>query len=132
MVLALAGIYAVWVAFVHIRHDPGPSTWLLPLSTGALCIVLGGAIALSGSPVSASWREVGHRGSAIALLVVYGFVLLPFLGFLAGSVVLVVAIGCLYASNRAFVVIGGLVLAVAMWSLFAHVLLQPLPAGVWQ
>ena len=27
---------------------------------------------------------------------------------------------------------GGLVLAVAMWALFAYVLLQPLPAGLWQ
>jgi hypothetical protein len=126
----LAGAYAGWIALAHIRQEPDPGTWLLPLSTGALCILLGGGVAASGSRVSASWREAGYRGSAIALLLVYGFILLPFLGFLAGSIVLVIAVGGLYATHRVFVVAGGLALAAAMWVLFAYVLLQPLPAGL--
>jgi hypothetical protein len=131
-VFVLAGIYAGWVALTHLRTDTDPGTWLLPLSTGALCILLGGGVALTGSEVFASWREVGNRGLAVALLLLYGFILLPFLGFLAGSVVLVIAVGGIYAANRIFVVAGGLVLAVAMWALFAYALLQPLPAGFWQ
>jgi hypothetical protein len=128
----LAGLYAAWIALAHIQQDIDPGTWLLPLSTGVLSVLLGGGIAVSGSQGSISWREVGHRGAAIALLLIFAIILLPFLGFLAGSVVLVIAIGGLYATNRVFVVVGGLILAVAMWALFAYVLLQPLPTGLWQ
>jgi len=66
----------------------------------------------------------------MALLAAYAFVLLPFLGFLTGSVLLVLTLTMLYASNRVAVAAGGIGIAFAMWALFAYALVEPLPVGL--
>jgi hypothetical protein len=128
---AAAGLYAVSASLIHIRRVADTGTWLLPLATGALTAVLGICIACAAIDSRIPWRLLGPRVTAIALLAAYGFVLLPLLGFLTASVLLVLVVTVLYASNRVLVGAGGLLIAVGMWALFAYVLAEPLPSGLW-
>ena len=128
---AAAGLYAATVALNHIRHGDTGGTWLLPLCAGALTVFLSICIAFNSSDATIAWRELGHRAAAMALLVAYAFVLLPLLGFLTASILLVLAIATLYASRRLFVGAGGVIMAVGMWALFAYALAEPLPHGLW-
>ena len=132
LVIAALGGFALRQALVHIQQASDPGAWLLPLVCGGLCIVLGIVVALTSRETLLPRRHLGRRGLAILLLLVYAFVLLPWLSFLIGSVLLVLAVAAIAGSDRGFVMAGGIGLAVAIWALFAYVLLQPLPSPSWQ
>ncbi|MBV9829785.1 MAG: tripartite tricarboxylate transporter TctB family protein [Alphaproteobacteria bacterium] len=128
---AATGLFAGWTAVQGMRHDPDPGTWLLPLTTGILCVALAAVVGIDGAGVMVPWRIVTRRASAMALLLVYVGLLLPILGFVAGSVLLVIAVGAACGGERGFVIVGGLLLVSVMWALFAYGLTEPLPAALW-
>ncbi len=127
----IAGLYVASVSLFHIfRGEPG-GTWLLPVTTGALTLVLSACVACGAGRETIAWHAVARRAAALALLAAYAFVLLPLLGFLAASILLVLAVAMLYATNRLYVGAGGLIIVVGMWALFAYGLAEPLPRGLW-
>jgi hypothetical protein len=72
-----------------------------------------------------------RRAGAAALLGIYALVLLPAVGFLAASILLVCAIAGSYATRKLTVAIGGLAIVAGLWAFFAFVLAEPLPRGLW-
>jgi hypothetical protein len=128
--VAAAGIYAAIISMIDILRAHNTDAWLLPLATGIVCAVLGLCAAFERSVPITPLTELGSGALAMALLLVYAFVLLPILGFLPASVLLVLAVTA-SATRRRFVCAGGMVIAVGMWALFAYVLAEPLPGGLW-
>ena len=126
-----AGAYAASVSLFHIIHGEPRGTWLLPLATGTLAAVLGVVVACERGPGVIARSEVARRAGAVLLLGVYGFVLLPLLGFLASSVALVAAVSAGYASRKVIVACGGLLVVAGLWAFFTFVLAEPLPRGLW-
>lgn len=128
---AAAGLYAVVVSVINILQARNTDAWLLPLATGAACVVLGVCSVFERTVPTTPLSELGRSAIAMALLLVYAVVLLPSLGFLPASVLLVLAVTAMFASRRVYVGTGGLVIAIGMWALFAYVLSEPLPGGLW-
>ena len=127
---AAAGVYAASIAILHLRRGEPTGTWLLPLCAGALTALLSACVAFGSSAGVSAWRDLRRRAAAMAILIAYAFLLLPFLGFLIGSVLLALAIAALYASRPLLVGAGGVILTVGMWALFAYGLAEPLPRGL--
>lgn len=127
---AAIGLGAAAAALTNILYTRATGAWLLPLAAGGLTALLGFWVSCEPADSTIAWRTLGRRVLAMALLVAYAFILLPFFGFLAASMLLVVALATLYASNPLFVAAGGLVIAVGMWALFWYVLAEPLPGGL--
>lgn len=125
------GGYAASVSLIRISHGEPGGTWLLPLATGILAAVLGAVVACGRERAVIACREVVRRAGAAGLLGVYGFVLLPLLGFVTASVALVAAVSACYATRRLMVGIGGLAIVAGLWAFFAFGLGEPLPGGLW-
>jgi hypothetical protein len=126
-----AGLCAAAVAISHVTHGDSIGIWLLPLCAGALTALVGVIVAAERKGSAIAWRVVAWRSAALVLLATYAFVLLPLLGFLTASILLILTVTLIYASNRMFVAVGGFIIAIGMWALFAYVLAEPLPGGLW-
>ncbi|MGH7095813.1 MAG: tripartite tricarboxylate transporter TctB family protein [Stellaceae bacterium] len=132
LLCAGVGVYVAVVSLTEIRRGQA-APWLLPLATGGLAAVLCGFIVPASSVAFLPWRSIGRRALAILLLILYAFVLLPTLGFLLGSLIFVTVVAMVYARNRFTVGLGGAVVTIALWALFAYVVSEPLPAGwLWR
>ncbi|HET8995287.1 MAG TPA: hypothetical protein VFN42_01335 [Acetobacteraceae bacterium] len=132
LLCACVGTYVASFSVIEMRQGHA-SAWLLPLATGSLVAVLCIAAALTPGPAVLSPRAIGLRSLAIALLVLYAFVLLPAFGFLLASLIFAAAVAFAYAPRRLFVALGGVVMAVALWALFAYIVAEPLPIGwLWR
>jgi hypothetical protein len=132
-ICAAAGIYVAAVSLHNILAGKATGVWLLPCATGGLVAVLSICVVFAPGDGAISRRILGRRALAMTVLAAYAFVLLPLLGFLTGSVLLVLTFSVLYASNRVVVAAGGLAIVFAMWALFAYALVEPLPVGqLWR
>jgi hypothetical protein len=127
----VAGLYAASVSLLRINHGEPGGTWLLPLATGVLAVVLGVVVACEREKTAIAGGEIVRRAGAAALLGIYALVLLPAVGFLAASILLVCAIAGSYATRKLTVAIGGLAIVAGLWAFFAFVLAEPLPRGLW-
>jgi hypothetical protein len=125
-----AGIYVAAVSLHNILAGQATGVWLLPCATGSLVAILSICVVFAPAGGAIPRRILGQRALAMTVLAAYAFVLLPLLGFLTGSVLLVLTLAMLYASNRVVVAAGGLAIAFAMWALFAYALVEPLPVGL--
>jgi hypothetical protein len=133
LLCAGAGTYVAIVSVAAIRGGQPGGTWLLPLTTGTLSAVLCAGIIPASVAAFLSRRDIGLRTLAIGLLLLYAFVLLPALGFLLGSLIFTAVAATLYAPRRLAVGLGGAIVTVALWALFAYVVAEPLPAGwLWR
>jgi hypothetical protein len=127
-----AGFYAAWVSISHILHGDAAGPWLLPAAAGVATLVFAVALcALETNTVTISGKELMRRAGVMGLLLLYGFALLPYFGFLAASAALVLIMALLYAADRLVVGAGGLAIVVVMWAIFAYVIATPLPEGLW-
>jgi len=130
---AVSGTYVVMVSVDAIRSGRAAASWLLPLATGGLAAVLCAGVVSAPAARYLSWRSIGERALAVVLLVLYAFLLLPAVGFLLGSLIFVTAVTIVYARRRLAVGLGGGVVTVALWALFAYVVAEPLPGGwLWR
>jgi hypothetical protein len=128
--VAAAGVYAVGVALTYILQAQNTEAWLLPLAAGAATLVLGICVMFEPTAPMPPLPQIGSRVLAMAMLVVYAFVLLPYLGFLPGSLLLALGVTGCFATRRWLVGAGALLLVVAIWALFAYGLAEPLPGGL--
>ena len=127
----VAGLYVACVSLHRISGgDPG-GTWLLPLATGALAVILGSVIGCERELAVIAHADVVRRAGAVILLGTYAVVLLPVLGFLVASIALVLAVTAWCATRKLAVGLGGLLIVAGLWAFFAFVLSEPLPRGLW-
>ena len=126
-----AGLYAVSTSLSHILRGERGGTWLLPLTTGALTVLLAALVAMERGQATIVHGALARRIAAAALLGIYAFVLLPWLGFLVASSAFVLAIAAFYAPRRLAVGLSGVAIVAGLWALFAFVLAEPLPRGLW-
>ncbi|HVC52309.1 MAG TPA: tripartite tricarboxylate transporter TctB family protein [Stellaceae bacterium] len=132
LLCAGVGVYVAVVSLSEIRRGHA-APWLLPLVTGGMAAVLCGCVVPACSAAYLSWRSIGRRTLAIVLLSLYAFVLLPTLGFLLASLIFVTVVAMVYAPNRFVVGLGGAVVTIVLWALFAYVVSEPLPVGwLWR
>ena len=128
-----AGAYVAVISYREIQGGQATAAWLLPLATGAIAAVLCGCILAASATSFLSRRSISRRMLAVGLLVLYGFVLLPALGFLIASLIFVTVVAIVYASSRLVVGLGGAFVTLALWALFAFVVAEPLPIGwLWR
>jgi hypothetical protein len=133
LLCAGAGAYVAVVSIAGMRDGRDGAPWLLPLATGALAAVLCAAILPASSRAFLSRRSIGRRALAIALLILYAFVMLPALGFLPSSLIFAAVVAIVYAPRRLAVGLGGAAVAIVLWAVFAYVVAEPLPVGwLWR
>jgi hypothetical protein len=128
--VATAGVYAVGVALTYVLQAQNSEAWLLPLAAGSATLVLGVCVMFETTAAMPPLPQIGSRVLAMAMLVVYAFVLLPYLGFLPGSLLLALGITVCFAARRWFVGTGAVIIVVAIWALFAYGLAEQLPGGL--
>jgi hypothetical protein len=133
LICAGAGTYVAVVSLAEIRKGHAAAAWLLPLTTGALAAVLCGCVVPGFAAVFLSRRSLGRRTLVIVLMILYAFALLPALGFLLASLIFVTIVALVYAPRRLVVGLGGAIVTIALWAVFAYIVAEPLPVGwLWK
>ncbi|GAA0357439.1 tripartite tricarboxylate transporter TctB family protein [Bacillus horti] len=139
LIIAVIGLVMVLLAAALPTvptADVGPG--FFPKAIGYLLLGLG--VLLAGKSFitnqdKESWKQIFHKGSWTALLVMVvfgGYVfLLPILGFLISTPILIIGLSLLLkATNKIAVVVTGLAVTFALYYVFLKVLLIPLPSGI--
>ncbi len=138
--LAFTGWYAVLTAGLPERavmpNTPGPSffPWAITAVLGALSVTLlvQGVLGLKrGDGVSARPRDAGMPVLALASFAIY-LLVLPYLGFVAASVIFFATAMWLYGSRNPLVIAAGAIAGpLLLFLLFRYGFNIILPRGLW-